>query len=48
MIQRLLGFLFPCSHRYRSWPQVRNGKAYQACLDCGREIPYKNKELISA
>ncbi len=47
MFNFLSSLLFDCSHRKTTFPQtpVRNGGAYVACLECGKEFPYNWQEM---
>ncbi len=45
-LRAILGALLPhCRHRRRTWPlsivEGRTVPPYTACLDCGRELPYR-------
>jgi hypothetical protein len=50
MMTKILDFLFACRHEHRGWPRYdfkrENRGVYQCCLDCGKELPYINPELM--
>lgn len=42
MFSNLFSFIFGCRHPERTWPRSAPGvPTYQACIKCGRELPYK-------
>lgn len=40
MLDKLLSYLFRCTHNHRGFPVTRKNIMYIVCLDCGAEFKY--------
>jgi hypothetical protein len=47
MLLKIFNFFFGCRHRERTTPRLDLNKGfYEACLSCGKELPYVNPVLL--
>lgn len=50
LLVRCLDVVLGCRHKRRGWPRTRltrgNRGVFQDCLDCGKELPYRNDSLV--
>ena len=44
-MRTIMDVMFGCWHRNLSFPITREGRTYQVCLECGRELEYSWEEM---
>lgn len=47
MFEKILTWLFGCTHRRTTFPQTWSGETHVTCLECGREMMYDWDRMIN-